>query len=171
MAKHPPRSHFSPVFANKHWANAEKLLTCYFRDRFQRKIVKKPKGLGPWARQPGLYTWAVEDSLAQDLENYAAPVYEKLLGLEEPTADERLIWAQFILSQIIRTPTFMAYEDRARRLLGRADSPQHDRVGCSECLDLAFMTSRDWCLLVAHADDHPPKCVRGRTTKHHWGTR
>jgi hypothetical protein len=154
MPKQPPRSHFSPIFANKHWANSDKLFTCYLRDEYQGEIAKKPKGLKPWARQRGLYSWAVENALDQTLETYAAPIYEKLVLIQNPTAEERLVWAQFILSQLVRTPSFMAYEGCARRLHKLTETPVHDRVGCVDCLDLAYITSRDWCLLLAHEDDH-----------------
>jgi len=32
--------------------------------------------------------------------------------------------------------------------------PAQDRVGCKECGDLVCVTSRDWCLLLAHPDDY-----------------
>lgn len=47
----------------------------------------------------------------------------------------------------------MKYENTARELLGVTERPEHCRVGCKDCLDLSFVASRDWCLLLAHEDD------------------
>jgi hypothetical protein len=58
------------------------------------------------------------------------------------------------MSQTVRTPTFIRYERRIREALEIEEEPMHDRVGCKECMDLTCITSRDWCYLLAHADDH-----------------
>lgn len=130
------------------------MLTCFMRDVHGRRVVKEPKGLKPWARRRGLYSWAVEEALDQTLETHAAPVYEKLCQFEEVTLRERTIWAQFLLSQVIRTPTYIRYESAIQKKLGLTEALTHDRVGCPDCLDLSCITSRDWCFLLAHPDDH-----------------
>ena len=95
----------------------------------------------------------VENALDKELENYAAPVYEKLCGLQQLALSERTVWAQFLMSQIVRTPTYLRYELAARSLSGITAQPSNDRVGCRDCLDLQYVTSRDWCLLQSHPDD------------------
>lgn len=152
MAK-PPLSHFSPVFANQPWADDEGYIS-YYRDYYRRRIERAPKGKRQWGRQRGLYSWKVETALDHDLENDAALVYLDLLRFEELSASQRLTWAQFLLSQVVRTPTFMCYELAAQIMLGLHETPVHDRIGCKECGDLVFLTSRDWCLLLAHPDDY-----------------
>lgn len=154
MSRKPPRSHFSPVFANAHWADESRNLTCFMRDAYEHRVVKETKGLKAWARRRGLYKWIVEEALDQSLETHAAPIYEKLCRFEEVTQQERIIWAQFLLSQIVRTPTYIRYENEVHKRMGSTNSPLHDRVGCLECMDLACITSRDWCFLLAHPDDH-----------------
>ncbi len=152
MAK-PPLSHFSPVFANQPWANDEGYLS-YYRDQHRRRVERIPKGRRQWARRRGLYSWKVETALNRNLENNAAQVYAELLSFRELNTDQRLTWAQFLLSQVVRTPTFMRYEFAARRMFNLHEKPVHDRVGCKECGDLVCITSRDWCLLLAHPDDY-----------------
>lgn len=151
MAK-PPLSHYSPKFANKAWADDDGY-TSYFSCPYNNEIRKSPKGWKQWGRKRGLYSWTVEHSLDKDLEADAGPIYEKICSYNELTDDERIIWSQFLLSQLVRTPTYMRYENRARELFGITEKPNHDRVGCRECGDLNFVANRDWCLLLAHEDD------------------
>lgn len=151
MAK-PPLSHYSPKFANKAWADKDGY-TSYFSCPYSSEIKKSPKGRKEWGRKKGLYTWDVENSLDQNLENEAKPVYEKICSYKEVTFRERIVWSQFILSQLVRTPTFMRYENKACEMFGITEKPKHDRVGCKECIDLNYVANRDWCLLVAHEDD------------------
>ncbi|WP_394191370.1 DUF4238 domain-containing protein [Pseudoalteromonas atlantica] len=152
MAK-PPLSHYSPKFANKAWAYDDGY-TSYVSSPYSSDIKKEPKGWKQWGRKRGLYTRAVENSLDNDLETYASVVYQKICSFNELNKDERIIWSQFLLSQLVRTPTYMAYENKACELFGITDKPKHDRVGCKECGDLNFVANRDWCLLLAHEDDY-----------------
>lgn len=149
----PPLSHYSPVFANKAWAGDDGYIS-YFSCIYSKAVNKKVKGFKQWGRKRGLYTWSVEYALAKDLENQASAIYEKILTFTEINTEERVIWAQFLLSQLVRTPTFMRYEKYTSVALNITDRPKHDRVGCRECGDLNFVAKRDWCLLLAHKDDY-----------------
>lgn len=80
------------------------------------------------------------------------PVY--FLHFQELDTTERILWGQFILSQLVRTPTFMRYEKYISNVLNLTDVPKHDRVGCKNCADINFIANRDWCLLLAHEDDY-----------------
>src|SRR5262249_49453579 len=53
----------------------------------------------------------------------------------------------------VRTPSFMRYEAAARQLTGTNGEPAHDRVGCEDCGDLAYVANRDWCLLASEDGD------------------
>lgn len=151
MAK-PPLSHYSPKFANKAWADSQGY-TSYFYCSYTDEVKKSPKGWKQWGRKLGLYSWSVERSLGEELETLAAPIYEKIVTYDDLSESDRIIWAQFILSQLVRTPTHMKYETKARELFGITEEPKHCRVGCKDCLDLNFVANRDWCLLLAHEDD------------------
>lgn len=151
MAK-PPLSHYTPKFANKAWADNDGY-TSYFSCTNSNEIKKSPKGWKQWGRKRGLYSWSVEKSLDQDLETFAGPIYEKMVSYNELSESERVIWSQFMLSQLVRTPTYMKYENKSRELFGISEEPKHCRVGCKDCLDLNFVANRDWCLLLAHEDD------------------
>ena len=152
MAK-PPLSHYSPKFANKTWADNDGY-TSYFSCSYSGEVKKSPKGWKQWGRERGLYTWPVEKSLDKDLENFASPIYEKIISYNELTEQERVIWSQFLLSQLVRTPTYMKYEKKAREFFDITEEPKRCRVGCKDCLDLNFVANRDWCLLLAHEDDY-----------------
>ena len=153
MAKKPPLSHFSPVFANKAWADSDGYIS-YFSCLHSETVKKSEKGRKQWGRQRGLYSWSVEHALDKELENKAGPIYEKLLSFKEINSEDRIVWAQFLLSQLVRTPTFIKYEKFIRSALSIIDTPAHDRVGCRDCVDLNFVVNRDWCLLLAHKDDY-----------------
>jgi hypothetical protein len=148
-----PLSHYSPVFANKPWANEAGYIS-YYRDVHQKRIGSKPQGKKQWGRQRGLYSWKLEEALNTELETEAAKVYGKLLSYQELDFEQRTLWAQFLLSQLVRTPTFLRYEQAVRNALGIQHTPEHDRIGCKECGDLVWITCRDWALLQAHEDDY-----------------
>lgn len=148
-----PLSHYSPVFANKNWADSNEFVS-YFSCAHSSTIKKTKKGRKQWGRQRGIYSWEVEKSLDQDLENHVSLIYKKILSYNEISIDERFIWSQFLLSQLIRTPTFIRYEAFIMKTKGIENKPARDRVGCKECGDLNFVASRDWVLLIAHKDDY-----------------
>lgn len=148
-----PLSHFSPVFANRPWEEGGEY-TCYSRNPYRRRVERSPKGHRQWGRKKGLYKWKVETALNQELETDAARVYSEILKPHELSDEQRITWAQFLLSQFVRTPGFLRYELAARKIFGIETEPEHDRVGCKECGDLACITTRDWCLLLAHRDDY-----------------
>lgn len=144
-----PLSHFSPVLANKYWEDGEGYLA-YFFCPFTKVVKPKPQGKRQWGRKRGLYTWDVENSLDKGLETKVGPVYEKILSFLELSIEERFLWSQFLLSQLIRTPTYIKYETAVHKKLNISNKPEHDRVGCLECGDLHFIARRDWALLFAH---------------------
>jgi hypothetical protein len=148
-----PLSHYSPMFANKAWADESQFIS-YFFCKHSDSVKKKAKGKKQWGRQRGLYSWATEHALDHKLENFAGPIYAKIITYTELTNDERLIWAQFLLSQLVRTPSYMKYEETAKKIHNINSQPMHDRVGCKDCWDLAFVMNRDWCLILAHEDDY-----------------
>lgn len=148
----PPLSHYSPKFANRAWVNDDGYMS-YFHCPYTNKIKKSPRGWKQWGRKKGLYSWAVENALNVGVEAEASYIYEKISNYIELDNDERFIWSQFLLSQLVRTPTYLRYEKSVREVLGITSKPEHDRVGCRDCGDLNFVANRDWCLLLAHDDD------------------
>lgn len=153
MAKRK-KNHYSPVLANKRWCDPTSHYWTYEKDVYSGEIEGKTKGREQWGFQERLYSADVETALGRELEGRIEPIYSKFLVLENIVEPERLLWAQFLRSQFVRTPTFIRYEKMACSLLGGEERPVHDRVGCKDCLDLGCVTSRDWMLLVAHKDDY-----------------
>ncbi|EGR0637543.1 TPA: DUF4238 domain-containing protein [Vibrio vulnificus] len=148
-----PLSHYVPKFSNKYWADESNFVSYFFCEH-TGDIKTSLKGKKQWGRLRGLYSWEVEHNLDRDLETKVAPIYEKLATINELDINEKLLWSQFILSQLVRTPTFLRYERAAKEISGVCSEPEHDRVGCPHCLDLNFIANRDWLLLVAHDDDY-----------------
>ncbi|MCD9490246.1 DUF4238 domain-containing protein [Photobacterium phosphoreum] len=149
-----PLSHYVPKFSNKYWADDSNFMS-YFSGEYTSSIKKEPRGYKQWGRVRGLYSWDVEHALDRELETKVAPIYGKLAEINELNQNEKLIWAQFILSQLVRTPSFIKYEQKAKELSGKDFiSPKHDRVGCAHCLDLNYIKNRDWMILIAHDDDY-----------------
>lgn len=145
-------SHYSPKFANKEWSDNGGIVS-FYQCMYSSAVKKTEKGSKAWGRQRGLYPLEIENSLNMELENFAAPIYKKILDFQELTKIDRKVWSQFLLSQLVRTPTFMKYENFAMNISGLSKRPLHDRVGCRYCNDLNFIANRDWGLLIAHEDD------------------
>ncbi len=148
----PRKNHFSPKFANKAWRSKGNYKH-YFKDQSSGDIKIGSKGWRAWGRKSGLWLNEVEDNLAYKLENDASQIYTKLSNLQELDADERKKWAQFILSQIVRTPTFMRYEKFAARNFLESIAPEHDRVGCEKCGDIYWLTQRNWFLVASNENN------------------
>ncbi len=148
----PKLHHYSPVFANKPWSGKQGYV-CFYRDSFEKRVKQSQKGKKQWGRQRKLYKTNVEISLGNDLETHVADVYKNLVDTNQIEPDAKTKWAQFLRSQFVRTPTFMRYEKTGRIIAGIENSPEHDRVGCEECMDLNLVISRDWVVLNAHKDD------------------
>lgn len=145
-------NHFSPILANKPWRFGGNLIH-YYRDKFSNRITVDPeKGYSAWGRRKGLWSDYTEDNLANNLENGAAPVYRKILQGRDLSSEERQVWAQFVLSQIVRTPSFMRYEKFVRSRSSSFLMPANDRVGCKDCGDLFWVTQRKWRLCVCVDD-------------------
>lgn len=153
MAKKKPLSHYVPKFSNKYWADESNFMS-YFLCEHSETVKKESKGKKQWGRKRGLYTWSVENALDKDLETKVAPIYRKLVAYSELSKDERFLWAQFLLSQLVRTPSYMKYEQTAVELTGIKEKPACDRVGCQDCLDLHYVANRNWLLLKVHEDDY-----------------
>jgi len=145
------KNHFSPKLANKAW-RLGKNYTHYYRDEHSGAIKTEPKGWQAWGQRTGLWSDEVEDNLANELENGVAAIYRKIVACNDITAGERQKWAQFILSQAVRTPTFMRYEKFAAEKIPGSVIPEHDRIGCEECGDLYWLTQRNWFLVVCEED-------------------
>lgn len=146
-------NHFSPVLANKWWVDSNNHYICYYRDERAGRIRSKPQGKKQWGRERKLWPKEVELALNKELETPVGRIYSDLISGKAPEGRDRSKWAQFILSQAARTPTFMRYERVARDLTGSEHVPAEDRVGCEDCLDLVYVTGKDWAVLLAHEDD------------------
>lgn len=153
MTKNKPLSHYVPKFSNKYWADESNFMSYFWCD-YTSSVKKESRGKKQWGRMRGLYTWAVENALDKDLETKVAPLYEKLITYNELNKDERFLWSQFILSQLVITPSYIKYEKKLVELTGVKSEPICDRVGCQECLDLNFVANRNWLLLKTHCDDY-----------------
>lgn len=143
------KNHFAPKFANKEWAIDGKVMH-YYRSQHTNELVAKPKGWTTWGQRRKLWSNEIERNLAQDLEDETSIIYRKMIRYRELNERERMKWAQFILSQIVRTPNFMRYEKFASETLFPEIKTHlgHERVGCEQCGDLFWISQRKWLLIV-----------------------
>lgn len=147
------KQHFSPTMANSWWADDQRHYVCFYRDNRSGSVAIDPaKGRRAWGQVRRAWSKATEQALDRELETPVAPIYRRMLEGQWPRGRARAKWAQFLLSQFVRTPTFIRYETFAKQLHGLTAVPDHDRVGCEHCDDLNYVTSREWVLLVAHSD-------------------
>ena len=146
------RKHFAPVFANKRWADATGHYAKFHRT--ETAVLASTAGREQWGqRKSGLWSLETEAALRDEIDTPTARIYHGMCEGRAPRGAERTKWAQFLLSQLVRTPTYIRYEKWVHARFGITKAPDHDRVGCMHCGDLALVTGRDWTLLLAHEDD------------------
>jgi hypothetical protein len=157
VPKQTNKNHYSPTLANKRWTNESSgwKFRRYYRCPHQNKVVeqKREVGLTGWGFEHNLYPQELEDQLDKSLENKAEILYEKLMNNEIFTADERMKWGQFIVTQAVRTPTFLRYRDFIERKTGGDFSYKRSIAGCPACHDNKYIACRNWIILEAHEDD------------------
>lgn len=159
------RKHFAPVFANQRWADATGHYAKFHRyssprgpensaARTRRAVLAATAGREQWGQQKsGLWSLEVELALRDEIDTPSANIYRGMFEGRAPRGAARTKWAQFLFSQLVRTPTYIRYEKWAHAWFGTTKKPDHDRAGCMHCGDLVFVTGRDWVLLLAHEDD------------------
>lgn len=148
------KNHYSPIVANKAWCDETNHFLAYERNIHAGRVSSLRKGKAQWGRVKNLYPRLVEEALDRELETKIGEIFGHLQTLESLDPGQRKLWAQFLRSQFVRTPSFIRYEELARAALSISERPACDRVGCEHCLDLHMVTGRDWMLLVAHEDDY-----------------
>jgi hypothetical protein len=157
VAKVTNRNHFSPVLANKYWTNEEAgwSYKYYYFCKHRGKVIDSHKDIGKtaWGYELNLYPQGVEDRLDSELENESAMLYEKLLVGEMLDADQRMKWAQFIITQAVRTPNFFKYRDHVEEINSGDYSYKNTILGCAGCEGNKYVAARDWVILKAHEDD------------------
>lgn len=146
-------NHFSPVLAKRWWVGEDNHYVCYYRDEGVGRIQSKPQGKKQWGSERTLWPQEVEFALSRELETPVGHIYSDLFRGKAPEERDRAKWAQFLLSQAVRTPTFMRYEKVARDLTRSEHIPAEYRVCYEDCLDSIYVTGKDWAVLVAHEDD------------------
>jgi hypothetical protein len=98
--------HYSPSFSNEFWATgSEKLVRIYSRS-IDGSIVSKDRGYRVWAREAFLYSQGLE-RMFQLIETDAQRPYDKLLDVVPLHEKERRYWIAFLLTQMLRTPSFV----------------------------------------------------------------
>ncbi len=103
--------HFSPTLANRWWAKDGRHYVCYFADGAGSVSVNSRLGKTKWGKERRLWSTDVEQALNRELETPAARIYQGLVEeARVPVGRERVKWAQFLMSQVVRTPTFIRYE-------------------------------------------------------------
>lgn len=151
------KNHFSPVLANKHWTNEELgwSYKYYYLCKHRGQVIDSHKDIGKtaWGYELNLYSQDLENRLDSELENESATLYEKLIAGEILDFGQRMKWAQYIITQAIRTPSFFRYRDHIEKINGGDFSYKNTILGCAACEENKFIASRDWIILRAHHDD------------------
>lgn len=157
MSKNTQKNHFSPVFANKYWTNEEANWNYkyYYFCKHRQCVVdsNKDKGKTAWGYELNLYPQELEDRLDRELENESSILYEKLIAGITLTANERMKWGQFIVTQAIRTPSFFKYRDYIENLNGGDYSYKNLILGCAGCKENKYIAARNWVILKADEND------------------
>jgi hypothetical protein len=139
MSKKTNKNHFSPVLANKYWTDEESgwAYKYYYYCKHRGVVVDshKDKGKTAWGYGLNLYPQSLEDRLDVELESDSSKLYEKLISGDLLSADERMKWGQFIITQAVRTPSFFKYRDYIEDTNDGDHSYKNTLLGCAKCED------------------------------------
>ena len=154
MNKETNKNHFTPIFANKYWTSEQQkwVFSHYYYCNNRKKFVKasRAKGYTAWGYENNIYSQKLEDRLDKELENDAALLYQKLIDEVPLTADERMKWGQFIITQAVRTPSFFKYRDKVS---DHDYSYKETIIGCPGCEENKYIACRNWVILDAAEGD------------------
>jgi hypothetical protein len=98
-------NHYSPSFSNKYWADATGTIIVYSRN-VDGSLEGQPKPFTRWGYESYLYPQWLEAYLSR-IESDAKNSYDKLLKTIPLSQDERQRWVTFLITQSIRTPSFI----------------------------------------------------------------
>lgn len=98
-------NHFSPVFSNKQWANANGRVRRYYRTG-SGAIGSRDTGPKGWGYEKFLYSHRLEQYL-QLVDSDGAESCRKILHTEPLTDLDKRRWIAFLIVQMLRTPGFM----------------------------------------------------------------
>jgi hypothetical protein len=102
------KMHYSPRFSNRYWAlfngNEEQIRKYWLQPNGE--VQSKDIGYRGWGRERFLYSQRQEDWF-QLVESDACSPYTKLLNIVPLSEQERRQWIAFLITQMIRTPSFM----------------------------------------------------------------
>jgi len=151
------KNHFSPVLANKYWTDEEAgwHYKYYYYCEHRKCVVSSKKDIGKtaWGFEHNLYPQELEDRLDIELENESSILYEKLINEITLDTKERMKWGQYILTQSVRTPSFLKYRDHLEKDSDGDYSYKNTLIGCVDCEDNKYIANRNWIILRAHPDD------------------
>lgn len=150
-------NHYVPVFTSKYWKDKDNewCFKYYCKLSHNNKVVNKiKKGERSWGNQKNFYSQALENRLDVELENPVGPIYTKLIEEELLTWNERLKWAQFLITQSVRTPSFFKYRDEVETYINGDFSYRESILGCIDCDINKLVAERNWWILKAHEEDY-----------------
>lgn len=150
------KNHYVPVFTNLAWK--DKSQDWKFKTYSQKngQIVEHKNSVGrrAWGYKDYFYSQALEDLFRDRIETPSIVIYQKLINQEVLTYNERIKWAQFLITQAIRTPSFFDYRKKAGELQKEDFDFDESIIGCEHCEENKLLADRNWIILKAHEEDH-----------------
>jgi hypothetical protein len=134
------KKHFSPIFSNKNWALNNHVTQ--IRKSGETITIEQNIGYKKWRIAPSKWSKEIEIRLNQELETKTSVVYQSLLKFNPLNDSEKRIWAQFILSQLVRTPSYIKYESEIKTYPGVTNA-KNERIGCSDSFDINYLLCKD----------------------------
>lgn len=151
-------NHYIPVFTCRYWKDKDNEWSFrpYSKLDHNNMVIENKirKGERSWGSQKHLYTQDLEDRLDVELEAPASKIYKKLISGELLTWNERLKWAQFLITQAVRTPSFFKYRDEVETYINGDFSYKESILGCVNCDINKLVAERNWWILKAHEEDY-----------------
>jgi hypothetical protein len=113
------RQHYSPAFANKHWASGPHNRVRVYSRGIDQRVRSKDVGYSTWAREKFLYSQRLE-KLFHLIEGDAKGPYTKLLQVIPLNEKDRRCWIAYLIAQQYRTPRAIRWQLAGlKRLIAR----------------------------------------------------
>lgn len=148
------RNHYVPVFTNIAWKDQNKDWKFKTYSKKNGEIIEHKNSLGrrTWGFKDYFYSQSLEDLFRDQIETPSIAIYQKLIKQKTLTYNERIKWAQFLITQSIRTPSFFDYRKKA----GEFQKEDFDEsiIGCKHCEENKLLANRNWIILKAHEEDY-----------------
>lgn len=151
------KNHYVPSFTNLAWKDQSKDWSFKTYSKKNGQIIEHKKislGKKSWGFKYYFYPQNLENLFRDEIETPCIDLYQKLINQSVITYAERIKWSQFLITQVVRTPSFLKYRKKVAELQNDDFNFDESIVGCVHCGENKLIADRNWVILKAHEEDY-----------------